>query len=75
MYRNLSETPAQGIAAGVNVKAGQLIGNVGNSAMVEIGEEPHLHLEMTVNGAYVDPLDYFDESTVASLNIDEKYEN
>lgn len=75
VYRNLSETPAQGIAAGVNVKAGQLIGNVGNSAMVEIGEEPHLHLEMTVNGAYVDPLDYFDESTIASLNIDEKYEN
>ena len=75
IYRNLSETPAQGIAAGVKVKAGQLIGNVGNSAMVEIGEEPHLHLEMTVGGTYVDPLDYFDEATIASLNIDEKYEN
>ncbi len=75
IYRNLSETPAQGIAAGVEVKAGQLIGNVGNSAMIEIGEDPHLHLEMTVGGAYVDPLDYFDEATIASLNIDEKYES
>lgn len=75
IYRNLSETPAEGIAAGVKVKAGQLIGNVGNSAMVEIGEDPHLHLEMTVGGAYVDPLEYFDEATIASLNIDEKYEN
>lgn len=75
IYRNLSETPAQGIAAGVTVKAGQLIGSVGNSAMVEIGEDPHLHLEMTVAGAYVDPLEYFDEATIASLNIDEKYES
>lgn len=75
IYRNLSETPAQGIVAGVNVKAGQLIGNVGNSAMVEVGEDPHLHLEMTVGGIYVDPLDYFDEATIASLNIDEKYES
>ncbi len=75
IYRNLSETPAQGIVAGAAVKAGQLIGSVGNSAMVEIGEDPHLHLEMTVAGAYVDPLEYFDEATIASLNIDEKYES
>ena len=74
IYSNLGESPADGIAAGVNVKAGQLIGSVGNSAMVEIAEEPHLHLEMTVGGKQVNPLDYFDQTTIASLNIDTKYE-
>ena len=37
---------------------GQVIGYVGDSALVEIAEEPHVHLEMKINGDYVDPLDY-----------------
>ena len=74
VYSNLGKDPADGIEAGVNVKAGQLIGCVGNSAMVEIAEDPHLHLEMTVGGKHINPLDYFDQTTIASLNIDTKYE-
>ena len=74
VYSNLGKEPADGIEAGVSVKAGQLIGCVGNSAMVEIAEDPHLHLEMTVDGKHVNPLDYFDQTTIASLNIDTKYE-
>lgn len=74
IYRNLGKDPASGIAEGVNVRAGQLIGSVGNSAMVEIGQEPHLHLEMTVAGIHVNPLEYFDQTAIASLNVDEAYE-
>lgn len=74
VYSNLGAQPADGIAAGVSVKGGQLIGSVGNSAMVEIAEEPHLHFEMKVEDVSVDPLDYFDKATIASLNVDTEYE-
>ena len=74
IYRNLGKDHAEGIAEGVEVRAGQLISSVGNSAMIEIGQEPHLHFEMTVGGVNVNPLDYFDESSIASLTIDEAYE-
>lgn len=74
VYRNLGNDPAEGIAEGVSVRAGQLIGSVGNSAMTELAEDPHLHLEMTVGGKQVNPLDYFDQTAIVSLNIDTSYE-
>ena len=74
IYSNLGAQPADGIAAGVSVKGGQLIGSVGNSAMVEIAEDPHLHFELKVDDVSVDPLDYFDKATIASLNVDTEYE-
>ncbi len=74
VYSNLGAQPADGIAAGVSVKSGQLIGSVGNSAMVEIAEDPHLHFELKVEDVSVDPLDYFDRATIASLNMDTEYE-
>lgn len=69
VYRNLGKEPAEGIEVGVEVRAGQLIGSVGSSAMVEVADDPHLHLEMTIAGKQVNPLDYFDEASIASLNI------
>ena len=75
IYKNLSETLPEGIAEGVSVRSGQLIGCVGESAMVEIAEEPHLHFEMTVNNLSVDPLEYFDEDSIKTLNIDASYGN
>lgn len=74
IYKNLSTELAEGIAEGASISAGALIGSVGDTAMVEIAEEPHLHFEMTVDGLAVDPLEYFDESALASLTIDETYE-
>ena len=59
-YMNLHEEPAAGIGVGTKVALGQVIGAVGESALVEIAEEPHLHLEMKIDGHYVDPLDYFE---------------
>ena len=70
IYKNLSETLPEGIAEGVSVRSGQLIASVGDSAMVEVAEEPHLHFEMTVADLGVDPLEYFDENALAALNID-----
>ncbi len=75
VYKNLAPEFAEGIAAGAEVKAGQLLGHVGDSAMMEIAEEPHLHLELTVGGLQVDPLDYFSESVRTALTEDSIYEN
>ena len=74
IYKNLSaESPAE-IVAGAAVKAGQTIAYVGESAMTEIADEPHLHFEMTVGGIQVDPLDYFGEAAVALLGEDTAFE-
>lgn len=74
LYRNLGETVAEGIQEGVSVRAGQLIGSVGNSAMIEVAMDPHLHLEMTIGGVQVNPLDYFDQTAIASLTVNQVYE-
>jgi murein DD-endopeptidase MepM/ murein hydrolase activator NlpD len=74
IYKNLSETLPEGITEGASVRSGQLIASVGDSAMVEIGEEPHLHFEMTVADLMVDPLEYFDDNALESLKIDASFE-
>ena len=73
IYQNLSDTLPEGIAEGVSVRSGQLIASVGDSAMVEIGDEPHLHFEMTVGDLAVDPLKYFDEKSLGTLGVDASY--
>ena len=60
-YRNLTGSYPAGVEIGATVKAGQAVGYVGDSAMMEIADEPHLHFEMTLNGEQVDPLDYLNE--------------
>ena len=74
VYKNLAEALPDGIEEGAEVKTGQTIGYVGESAMIEIAEEPHLHFEMTVGGIAVDPLEYFEEAAVATLAGDTAYE-
>ena len=69
-YKNLDESLAQGIVQGKEVQAGQKIGYVGNTALSELADEPHLHLEMTVGGLAVDPRDYFSDEAKQSLNKD-----
>lgn len=75
VYRNLAEKMADGLEVGAKVLKGQLIGQVGNTAATEIAEDPHLHMEMTVKGLQVDPLDYFSQSVLNSLSEDDVYEN
>ncbi len=55
IYKNLAKDVGDGIVIGCSVKAGDVIGSVGETAMNEIAQEPHLHFEMTVKGETVDP--------------------
>jgi murein DD-endopeptidase MepM/ murein hydrolase activator NlpD len=73
-YKNLSETAPEGISVGSTVKAGQLIGSVGESAMVESSQEPHLHFEITVAGIQEDPTKLFDKDVLAKLEEDDSFE-
>ena len=73
-YKNLDPVLASGIAVGAKVTQGQLIASVGESAMVEIADEPHLHFELSVDGEAVDPTEYFDSASVAVLDSDTAYE-
>ncbi|MBQ9131340.1 MAG: M23 family metallopeptidase [Clostridia bacterium] len=75
VYKNLAKDLAQGLATGQTVQQGQLLGYVGDSAMMEIAQEPHLHMEMTVGGLQVDPLEYFSAAVIATLTQDTAFEN
>lgn len=53
IYSNL--LTAEFVSVGENVKSGQTLGTVGNTASFEILDEPHLHFEMMKNGEQIDP--------------------
>ena len=74
VYKNLAKDMAQDLAVNTEIKKGQLLGYVGDSAIMEIAEEPHLHMEMTVKGLQVDPLDYFSAAVITTLSEDTIYE-
>ena len=75
IYKNLAADLPEGIAQGVEVLRGQRIGSVGETAMAEVADEAHLHLEMTVGGEAVDPLKYFPAAAISSLSADTTYED
>lgn len=60
VYKNLQTKLPEDIASGAKVKAGDTIGYVGDTALLEISDSPHLHFEIYLDGAAVDPLTYFD---------------
>lgn len=74
VYKNLAAELAEGIEANATVQKGQLLGQVGDTAMMELAEEPHLHMEMTVKGLQVDPLEYFSAAVLNTLSEDTIYE-
>lgn len=68
LYSNLKREEA--LTVGTEVTSGQKIGSVGDTALNELAEEPHLHFEMKIKGASVNPLDYIGEdSKKSSLGI------
>ena len=72
-YKNLDPVLTAGIEKGIAIKCGQQLGKVGESAISELADEPHLHIEMTVNGIAVDPADYFSKEakdTISGVNTD-----
>ena len=75
VYKNLANEVAKGIVEGASVSAGQKIATVGDTAASESADEPHLHFELLVKNASVDPLDYIaEDSKSASLSKDEAFE-
>lgn len=74
VYKNLAKDMAEGITVGSEVLRGQLLGQVGDTALLEIAEDPHLHMEMTIKGLQADPMEYFSESVIATLSEDDVYE-
>lgn len=75
IYKNLAKDLAEDIAVGATVKQGQQLGTVGDTAVVEMADEPHLHFEVTVKGLSVDPLDYFSQESVNALSEDTAFES
>lgn len=74
IYKNLSKEMAEGIKEGVSVSAGQKLGTVGGTAMIECADSPHLHFEIEYNGTLADPVTYIsEESYEASLSGDTAY--
>ncbi len=74
-YKNLDPVLCEGIEQDASVKCGQQLGKVGESAIAELADEPHLHIEMTVNGLAVDPADYLSKAAKESLSKDTAYES
>lgn len=55
-YCNLAEATA--VAAGDTVAAGDIIGAVGGTAILEVADAPHLHFEVYLDGEPVDPVEF-----------------
>lgn len=56
MYANLEEDTK--VKEGDEVNAGDVIGRVGNTALGDITDLPHVHFEMMKDGNYVNPTDF-----------------
>jgi murein DD-endopeptidase MepM/ murein hydrolase activator NlpD len=60
IYRNLQTKMPSSIAKGVSVSAGDTIGYVGDTALIEISDSPHLHFEMKKDGESINPLSHIE---------------
>lgn len=56
-YMNLANDIPEGISEGVKVEAGTVIGSIGETAMTECADSPHLHFEIRLNNKKIDPKD------------------
>ena len=67
VYSNLKNDDSVA-KVGRKVTAGEMIGTVGDSSISELAEEPHLHFEVSVNGAKADPLEYISDESMKNLS-------
>jgi murein DD-endopeptidase MepM/ murein hydrolase activator NlpD len=58
VYANLQSNEV--VKEGQTVEKGDVIGGVGDTAVFEIAEAPHLHFEVKLDGNNVDPFEYMD---------------
>ena len=57
-YKNLAPEIPDAICPGAAVGVGDVIGTVGESALIELADAPHLHYELTIDGVSVNPADF-----------------
>lgn len=72
VYSNLQATLPEGIEVDAEITGGQLIGGVGESAIIEQCDDTHLHFEVLKNEKHVDPLDYITVKTAATSDKTEE---
>lgn len=70
IYKNLGEELPASVTIGASVKQGDVVGAIGESALIEIADEPHVHYELKIANVYVNPEDYIDFSD-ATVNFEE----
>ena len=58
VYSNLAEDTV--LKKGDEIAGGDVVGTVGNTALGDATEAPHLHFELSKNGQYVNPSDYLE---------------
>lgn len=71
VYKCLGTKLPDNIEEGAQVKKGDVIGYVGETALIEISDAPHVHFEIISDNAQLDPLSCFD---VAKTDGTETYE-
>jgi murein DD-endopeptidase MepM/ murein hydrolase activator NlpD len=62
LYRNLAADDM--VAVNQKIQQGEIIGSIGNSAMDESSEPPHLHFEVLKDDITVDPMEYLPQIAV-----------
>ena len=72
VYQNMQTAVPAAITVGAAVKAGDEIGYVGDTALIEISEDPHLHFELYKDGVCENPLSHF---TIAPIDPFTNYED
>ena len=60
VYRNMQTKMPASVAKGARVSAGDTVGYVGDTALIEISDSPHLHFEMRKDGESINPLSHFE---------------
>ncbi len=71
VYQNLQTKVPETIKAGASVKAGDEIGALGDTALIEISEAPHLHFELYKDDICENPLAHF---TISPINEENRFE-
>ena len=54
VYQNLSDELPEAIKVGKEIKAGDIIGAVGETAIAESADDPHVHFELLLEGKPID---------------------
>ena len=60
VYQNLDGNLPEGIAVGRALRSGDVLGQVGESALIECSMDAHLHFELIKNSLSADPGEYLD---------------